>query len=73
MGLMDSLGKPITGSLQTLFAYITPSWRYLIGTFVVKTSSVSASFSQTAGATYSQSQMQALITQVEALSKAVGQ
>jgi len=71
-GLYDSLGKPITGSLQALFAYVTPAWRYLFGTFVQRSNTVSASFSQTAGASYSQSDQQALIAQVEALSKVVG-
>ncbi len=72
-GLYDSLGKPITGGLQALFAYVTPAWRYLFGTFVVRSSAVSATYSDTADAAYSQSQLQSLIDQVAALSQAVGQ
>jgi hypothetical protein len=72
-GLYDSLGKPITGSLQALFAYVTPSWRYLFGTFVKRSSSVPATYTSNAEATYNQAQIQDLIDQVSALSKAVGQ
>ena len=68
---MDSLGKPVTGTLQALMAYVTPSWRYLFGTFIVRSQSVSASYSDTASTVYSQSQIQALINQVAALSKVV--
>jgi hypothetical protein len=72
-GLMDSLGKPITGTLQTLMAYVTPSWRYLFGTFVTRSATVSKTYSDTAQAAYSQSQVQTLIDQVAAISKVVGQ
>jgi hypothetical protein len=72
MGLYDSLGKPITGSLQVMMAYVTPAWRYLFGTFIVRSASVSASYSDTAQAAYNQTQLQNLIDQVAALSKAVG-
>ena len=72
-GLVDSLGKPITGSLQALMAYITPSWRYLMGTFVQRTTSVNARYATSAEATYNQAQIQDLIDQVSALSKVVGQ
>jgi hypothetical protein len=72
-GLMDSLGKPVTGTLQTLMAYVTPSWRYLFGTFIVRSKSVSSAYTDTASATYSQTQIQTLIDQVAALSKVVGQ
>lgn len=70
--LSDSQGKPITGVLR-FPAQITQAWRYLIGTFVQRSPNVSATFTQTAPAAYSQAQMQALIAQVEALSKVVGQ
>jgi hypothetical protein len=73
MGLYDSAGKPITGKLQAMMAYVTPAWRYLFGTFVVRSSSVSSTYSDTASVTYSQTQIQALINQVAALSKVVGQ
>jgi hypothetical protein len=72
-GLLDSLGKPITGSLQALMAYVTPSWRYLFGTFVQRSSAVSSTYSDVAAATYNQTQVQKLIDQVSALSKTVGQ
>ena len=72
-GLYDSAGKPVTGTLQTLMAYVTPSWRYLFGTFVTRSATVSKTYSDTAGATYSPSQVQSLIDQVAALSKVVGQ
>ena len=71
-GLFDSLGKPITGTLQAFVAYVTPSWRYLLGTFVQKSSSVDPNYSATAGGAYSQSVMQGLIDQVAALSAQVG-
>jgi hypothetical protein len=70
-GIMDSTGKPVTGTL-TLSATVTSAWRYLFGTFVQRSAAVSPTFSLTAGASYSQTQMQALIAQVEALSKIVG-
>lgn len=72
-GLSDSLGKPITGSLQTLMAYITPSWRYLMGTFVQRSSAVPANYSDTASATYNAGQIQDIIDQLAAISKVVGQ
>jgi hypothetical protein len=72
-GLSDSLGKPITGSLQALFAYVTPSWRYLFGTFVQRSAAVNATYSDVAAAAYDQTQVQRLIDQVSALSKTVGQ
>jgi hypothetical protein len=72
-GLQDSQGKPVTGTLQTLMAYVTPSWRYLFGTFVTRSAAVSASYSDSAAATYDQTQVQKLIDQVAALSKVVGQ
>lgn len=73
VGLSDSLGKPITGSLQALFAYVTPSWRYLFGTFVQRTAGVNSRYSDTASATYNATQLQDLIDQVASLSQAVGQ
>lgn len=74
-GLYDSTGKPITGTLQALFAYVTPAWRYLFGTFVVRSMTVDKTYGTgaLAAATYSQPQVQALIDQVAALSKVVGQ
>ena len=69
--LIDGMGKPVTGTLNIL-ASVTQAWRYLFGTFVQRSSSVSQSFSLTAGAAYSQTDMQTLIDQVEALSKVVG-
>lgn len=71
-GLYDSLGKPITGTLQSFFAKVTPAWRYLFGTFVQRAAGVDSAFTQSAGTTYSQTSQQALIDQVAALSKAVG-
>ena len=71
-GLMDSTGKPVTGSLQTLMAYVTPAWRYLFGTFVTRSSAVNANYTDTASTTYDAAQLQALINQVAALSAAVG-
>lgn len=73
IGLFDSLGKPITGSLQALFAYVTPSWRYLFGTFVQRSSAVPANYSDTASATYNAGQLQDVIDQLAAISKVVGQ
>jgi hypothetical protein len=72
-GLYDSTGKPVTGRLQHLMAYVTPSWRYLFGTFVVRTAAVNATYSDTAAAAYNQAQLQKLIDQVAALSRVVGQ
>ena len=69
--LQDSLGGIVTGSVR-LSVRVTQAWRYLFGTFVQRSKSVNPTFSLTAGVGYSQSQMQALIAQVEALSKAVG-
>ena len=69
--LTDGLGKPVTGSMK-LLGRVTQSWRYLFGTFVQRSSTVSPQFSLTAGAGYSQTDMQSLINQVEALSKVVG-
>lgn len=69
--LYDGLGKPVTGHL-TLYVQLTAAWRYLFGTFVQRSSSVNPNFTLTAGAAYSQSQLQTLIAQVEALSKVVG-
>lgn len=71
-GLLDSLGKPITGMLQAITVNVTSSWRYLFGTFVQRTNSVNPAYTATAGVAYSQAQIQALIDQVAALSKAVG-
>jgi|SRR5579859_432477 len=71
-GLYDSLGKPITGKIQSLMAYVTPSWRYFFGTFVTRSSAVS-SYSDTASTTYDPTQLQKLMNQVTALSKVVGQ
>ena len=75
MGLYDGQGKPVTGTLQAMFAYVTPAWRYLFGTFVVRSTTVSKTYGDgvLAAATYSQSQVQSLIDQVAALSKVVGQ
>ncbi len=73
--LNDSTGKAITGRLPMMMAYVTPAWRYLFGTFVVRSTTVSKTFGtgELAAASYSQSQVQALIDQVAALSKVVGQ
>lgn len=68
--LTDSVGGPVTG---TLVGRVTKAWRYLFGTFVQRSASVDPTFSLTASATYSQSQLQQLIAQVELLSQAVGQ
>ena len=70
--LSDARGEPVTGTLHIL-ARVTQPWRYLFGTFIQRSKSVNPAFSLTANATYSQSQLQALIAQVEALSKVVGQ
>lgn len=70
-GLMDSQGKPVTGTLN-LVARVTASWRYLFGTFVQRSASVNPTFSLTANVGYSQAQIQALADQVAALSAAVG-
>jgi hypothetical protein len=70
-GLIDSQGKPITGQLK-VSAVVTQAWRYLFGTFVQRSASVPSTFTLTAGASYSQTQMQTLIDQVTALSNAVG-
>lgn len=70
-GLLDSSGKPITGTLS-LVARVTSSWRYLFGTFVQRSASVNPTFSLTADVGYSQAQIQALSDQVAALSAAVG-
>lgn len=72
VGLYDSTGKPITGTLQTFFAYVTPAWRYLFGTFAVTTSAIDPNFTLSASKTYSQSDMQALANQVALLSKQLG-
>jgi len=72
LGLFDSTGKPVTGSLQALFAYVTPAWRYLFGTFAVTTSAIDPNFSLTADASYSQSQIQQLADQVALLSAQLG-
>jgi len=72
-GLYDSTGKPVTGTLQTMMAYVTPAWRYLFGTFVTRSAAVSSTYSDTASATYDQAQVQKLMNQVAALSKVVGQ
>lgn len=69
--LFDSLGKPIIGVL-TLSGRVTMAWRYLFGTFVQRSSSVNPDFTLTASNTYSQSQIQSLIDQVESLSQVVG-
>lgn len=69
--LFDGLGKPVTGTLK-LSALVTTAWRYLFGTFIQRSASVNSSFSLTADGAYSQSQMQALIAQVEAISKVIG-
>ena len=68
-GLLDSSGKPITGTLS-LVARVTSSWRYLFGTFVQRSASVNPTFSLTADVGYSQAQIQALSDQVAALSAA---
>ena len=60
-------------SLQALMAYVTPSWRYLFGTFVQRSASVNANYTDTAAATYSAAQLQDLIDQVATLSSVVGQ
>ena len=69
--LLDSLGKPVTGTL-TITAAVTATWRYLFGTFVQRSASVNPTFSLTADVGYSQAQIQALSDQVAALSAAVG-
>jgi hypothetical protein len=69
--LMDSTGKPVTGTLS-LNVLVSVAWRYLFGTFVQRSNTISPTFTLTAGVSYSQTQMQALITQVEALSAVVG-
>jgi hypothetical protein len=69
--LKDSTGKPVTGTLS-LDVLVTVAWRYLFGTFVQRSNTISPTFTLTAGASYSQTQMQALIAQVEALSAVVG-
>lgn len=71
--LMDSLGKPVTGTLKLrLQAYISQQWRYLMGQFAQKSPSISRSFSLKADVGYSQAQMQALADQVALLSQQVG-
>lgn len=70
-GLLDSLGKPVTGRLE-LVAYVTSAWRYLMGTFAQTSAGIDPNFSQTAAGTYSQAQMQALADQVALLSKQLG-
>jgi len=71
-GLFDSTGKPITGMLPTLMAYVTPSWRYLFGTFAQTSKAISPTFSLTADKTYSQQQLQQLADQVALLSAQLG-
>ena len=72
VGLFDSTGKPITGTIAAVFAYVTPAWRYLFGTFATTTSAIDPNFSLSAGTTYSQSQLQELADQVALLSKQLG-
>ena len=72
VGLFDSTGKPVTGTLQAFFAYVTPAWRYLFGTFAQTTSAIDPNFTLSASATYSQTQMQTLADQVALLSKQLG-
>ena len=69
--LTDGLGKPVTGTL-TIALRVTQAWRYLFGTFIQRSNSVDPNFSLTASGAYSQTQLQTLIAQVEALSKVVG-
>jgi hypothetical protein len=69
--LVDEQGKPITGTLNIALS-VTAAWRYLFGTFVQRSPSISTTFSLTAGVSYDQPTLQALIAQVELLSKAVG-
>ena len=69
--LVDSRGNAVTGLLNVALP-VTAAWRYLFGTFIQRSNSVSPTFTLTAGIAYSQTQMQTLIAQVEALSKVVG-
>ena len=69
--LADSTGKPVTGKLK-LSAKITKPWQYMFGQFAQRSSAVDPNYSQTVGATYSQTEVQNLADQVAALSAAVG-
>jgi hypothetical protein len=69
--LMDGSGKPVTGTLR-MTSNVTPAWKYLFGTFPQRSSTVDPTFSLTAGATYSQAQVQQLADQVAALSALLG-
>lgn len=69
--LLDSMGKPVTGTLSVISA-VTAAWRYLFGTFAQTSSAINPNFTLTASGSYSQSQMQTLANQVALLSKQLG-
>lgn len=70
-GLQDSLGKPVTGKLE-LVAYITQAWRYLLGTFAQTSSAVDPNWTLSVSEPPTQAQVQALVAQVQLLSKQLG-
>lgn len=70
-GLVDSLGKPVSGKLE-LVGYITQAWRYLMGTFAQTSTAINPNFTLTISNPPTQAQVEALVAQVQLLSKQLG-
>jgi len=69
--LKDSLGKPVTGRV-IFFASVTEAWRYLFGTFAQTTSDINPNFSLSVSNPPTQAEVEALVVQVQLLSKQLG-
>ncbi len=69
--LMDSLGKPVTGQL-TVTSYVTTAWRYLFGTFAQTSVGIDPNWTVAVSNPPTQAQVQAIVTQVQLLSKQLG-
>ena len=69
--LLDSLGKPITGSLKVT-SYVTAAWRYLFGTFAQTSTEINPDFTLAVSNPPTQAQVEALVAQVALLSAQLG-
>jgi hypothetical protein len=69
--LKDSQGRAITGKLQ-MFSYVTEAWRYLFGTFAQTSAGIDPNWTTSVSNPPTQAQVQAIVAQVQLLSKQLG-
>ena len=65
---------PIAQGATTIHVtgYVTSAWRYIFGLFALKTAAIDPAWTQTVSNPPTQAEVQAIVTQVQLLSQAVG-